>query len=164
MKTYTEAELVQLGLCLQCCDYAAIRLVKQTARIKAGVDVKNRADHGFFIERIFLVKGFIINFSQVLSFFHKAEDKDLFKLMTSTDEQRQSFYENIRGVSAHIPIFDEYIKGVSELMAGTGGVNWFMEFNIVKKYLKTLINDISENEANNFLEDWDNFSKELSQA
>jgi len=61
--------------------------------------------------------------------------------------------------------FDEHIEGVKTLMGGSDGINWFMEFEIVKKYVRLLIENNSNKEAaRHVLDGWDFFvQSELSQ-
>jgi len=93
LKSYTDKDLILICHSLECCDYAMIHLNKMTEKIKSGVDVQAIASNAFFIKRTFLVKGFLVNFGQVLSFFYEKKDEDLFNQMKSTESQRKYFME-----------------------------------------------------------------------
>lgn len=159
MNNYPNEDLVLIAHCLQCCEYAVINLEKMTPTIHA--TPRENISHSFFIRRVFLVKGFITNFGQVLSYFHKADDHALFTLMQSTFEQRKIFYDKVRGVSAHISEFKEHINGVIMLLSGTDNVNWFNEFQIVRDYVYQLINNAADQGGETIITEWDKFIEEL---
>lgn len=166
MKNYPEADLVQIAHCLQCCDYSKINLIKMKPdldRIKKEERAANNPEHNpFFIKRIFLIQGFIISFGQVLSYFHEVNDRELFGKMNSTPEQREHFYKKIRGVSAHVGDFSEYIEGIMSLLSGTCGINWFSEQDIVNQYVVSLMESKDAESANKIKAGWAIMTKKES--
>ena len=133
MKQYPQGDMAQIAKKLVYCVYS-IWMFNQI-RTQAGnvKDAAARNDHWVTERILYYQDNFFIHLADVLSYFYKADDKELFdKLKLSPDDLKG--LQKLRGVTAHIKDHEEALKTWLETLQNPNTKELFYKFMIVRDH------------------------------
>jgi len=150
-KPYSDEELVQLSVKVLYCQYAALMLRSINDATVHRTKEENLADHFHTVRVMFYNESLVIQFAEIISFFHKNDDQILLSKLKSTSGQLKGF-RDVRGVVTHITDFEETIELIEENLQGENCIELEKDLDVVRNYIVDLFKARDPLSAEMFLE------------